>query len=97
MAQVAAPRDVSVRIDDYLTYLTNVMDDLIEIDAEWDSLDDIEQLDFIFEWDIKRDRLDQLGDWDRQGLLSSAQRQRYWNLQKVLEQRRPILNRLLAE
>ena len=97
MAQLAAPLDVSARIDDYSTYLFNVMNDLPEIDAGWDSGDDIEQLDFVFEWDIKRDRLGQLADWEKPGLLTSSHLQRYRHLLEVLDQRRPILDRLLAE
>jgi hypothetical protein len=97
MAQVAAPPNVAAWIDDCLTYLFNVMDDLPEIDAEWDSWDDIEQLDFVIEWDIKRDRLGQLADWEKQRLLTSAQLQRYRYLLEVMNQRQPILDRLLAE
>jgi hypothetical protein len=73
------------------------MDDLIEIDAEWDTWDEIQQLDFLFEWDIKRDRLVQLENWARQGLLTSSQLQRFRSLLHVMDERRPILDRLLAE
>jgi hypothetical protein len=97
MAQVAAPPDVSVWIDDYLAYLFNVMNDLLEIDAEWDTWDDIQQLDFVFEWDIKRDRLSQLEDWAKQGLMTADQRERYRRLLDIMNDRRPILDRLLSE
>ncbi|HEY7032928.1 MAG TPA: hypothetical protein VH482_16405 [Thermomicrobiales bacterium] len=97
MAHVVAPPDLSARIDDYLTYLFDVMDDMLEVDADWDTWDDIEQLDFVIEWDIKRDRLGQLADWEKQGLLSRAQSQRYRKLLEVVDQRQPIIDRLLAE
>ena len=88
---------VSARVANYLTYLFDVMDDLPEIDREWDSWDDIQQLDFVVEWDIKRDRLFQLESWNERGLLTPAQQERYRLLLRVLDQRRPILDRLLAE
>jgi len=97
MAQVAAPPDVPVWIDDYLAYLFNVMDDLLEIDAEWDTWEDIQQLDFVFEWDIKRDRLSQLEHWAEQGLFTVDQRQRYRRLLELMDKHRPILDRLLAD
>jgi hypothetical protein len=97
MAQVAAPPDVSAWIEDYLTYLVDVMDELPEIDAEWDTWDDIQQLDFVIEWDIKRDRLFQLEQWDKLGLLTVDQRRRYRRLLDLMNERRPILDRLLAD
>jgi hypothetical protein len=97
MAQVVAPPNVSAWIEDYLTYLIGVMDELPEIDAEWDSWDDIEQLDFVVEWDIKRDRLFQLEQWDRLDLLTADQRDRYRRLLDLSNERRPILDRLLAD
>lgn len=97
MAQVAPISDVSGSIESYLKYLTLVMDDLVEVDAEWDSWTDLQQLDFVIEWDIKRDRLSQLANWYEQGLLAPSQQDRYLQLLKVLDRDRPILDRLLAE
>ena len=97
MAHVVTPTDISARIDNYLTYLLNVMDYLPEIDAEWDTWDDIQQLDFVFEWDIKRDRLSQLEDWAEQGLMTADQRERFRRLLDVMDDRRPILDRLLSD
>lgn len=97
MAQLAAPPNVSVWIEDYLAYLFDVMDELPEIDEGWDSWDDIDQLDFVFEWDIKRDRLFQLEQWYAQGLLTGGQVKRYRQLLDLMERRRPIIERLLAD
>jgi hypothetical protein len=97
MAQVVPISDVSTHIDSYLEYLTDVMDDLVEIDAEWDSWTNYEQLDFLIEWDIKRDRLSLLAKWSDQGLFTPSQQVRYHDLLEFIEQRRPILDRLLAE
>jgi hypothetical protein len=97
MAHVATPTDISARVDRYLTYLLDVVDYLPEVDAEWDTWDDIQQLDFVFEWDIKRDRLSELEHWAEQGLLTVDQRQRYRRLLELMDKRRPILDRLLAD
>jgi hypothetical protein len=97
VAHVAVPTNVSAWIDDYLDYLFDVMNDLPKIVAEWDSWDDLEQLDFVVEWDIKRDRLLQLKNWDSQGLFAAALQDRYGELLDLLERQQPILDKLLAE
>jgi len=73
------------------------MDELLGIDAERDSWDVLDQLVFAIEWDIKRDRVDQLEEWETRQLLSSAQQRRHRHLLDVMDRRRPITNRLLAE
>lgn len=97
MAQVTAPTNVSSWIDDYLDYLFNVLNDLPKIAAEWDTYEPLEQLDFVIEWDIKRDRLGQLEQWNEQRLLDADQQRRYRDLLQLLEERRMMLNALLAE
>jgi hypothetical protein len=97
MAHVAVPTNVSAWIDNYLDHLFDVMNDLPEIAAEWDSWDDLEQLDFVVEWGIKRDRLLQLKNWDLQGLFTTDQQDRYRTLLDLLERRQPILDKLLAD
>ena len=97
MAEVETLPDVSARIDSYLAYLLDVMDDVLEIAEEWETWDDYEQLDFVIEWDIKRDRLFQLERWDRLGPFTVDQQRRYRRLLDVMDERRPILDRLLAD
>jgi hypothetical protein len=97
MAIVASPTEVTRWIDNYVSYLTDALNDLIEIEQEWDDWDELSRLTYVVEWPIKQDRLMQLERWASQSLLSEEQSGRYSTLLNLLEQRRPILERLLAD
>lgn len=62
--------------------------------AEWD-VD--QQMAFEFEWTIRDDRLVQLQQYAEAGLLTADQQHRYTQLLALVEQNRPIIERLFAE
>lgn len=84
-------------IDHYLQYLWAEWTAVTQVADEWDDLTDYEQLDFVIEWPIREDRLLMLRRWSDLGELSPEQAQRFGELQVVIEQNRPIIDRLLAD
>ena len=50
---------------------------------EFGTWDDVQQLAFVHEWDIREGRLSQLRQYAKQGLLTPAQRDRYQQLLKL--------------
>lgn len=97
MATVAIPTNVGEWIDSYISYLEAVLGELHELDREWDDWDEMSKLTYVVEWDIKRDRFHQLEQWAKRDLLTDVQKSQYEALLCLLEQRQPILDRILAD
>jgi hypothetical protein len=97
MADVRLRTPLREWIDDYLEHLLRIWETLPSITHEWDSWTEDERLDFVIEWPIREDRLQQLQRWAAEGQLSPAQRVRYEELLRLIARQRPTLERLLAE
>ena len=97
MAQVVQDDKLRARIEHYLDYLIREWEDVPHLAAEWLEWDEHDQLDFVIEWPIREDRLHQLQHWTEQGLLTPEQYARYEDLLTLVEQHRPMLDRLLAD
>ena len=97
MAQVRHRSKIQEQADDYLTYLIREWQAVPRLATEWTSWDDLDQLDFVVEWPIREDRLQQLQQWAEQNFLTSAQCTRYEELLRLVAQYRPTLERLLAK
>ena len=92
MAQVA--QAVSQDIEKLLDLLTWQWERLPEVEAEIDTWDLMEQLNFIEEWPLEEDRLLRLKRYIGEGLLTSEQLTRYNALVQMIAQNRPIIRRL---
>ena len=97
MAQIARDRQLHDWIDDYLSYLVDVWAGLPGLADEWDRWDESSRLTFVVDWGVPSDRLHQLQQSAEQGLLSAAQRARYEQLLRLMEEHGPLLARLLAD
>ncbi len=97
MAQVTATSRIQGAIDDYLDYFTAEWRGVPALAAEWPDWDEDEQLDFILEWPIREDRLEQLRSWAGEGLLMPAQRERYAALLQLVARHRPTIEELFAD
>lgn len=97
MAQVISETNLKVRIEDFLQYLLREWQDLPWVASEWDSWEEHERLNFVLEWPIREDRLQQLRQWERAGMLNLEQRERYERLLDLVEQHRQTLADLLAD
>jgi hypothetical protein len=69
---------------------------LPEVEAEIDTWDLVEQLDFIEEWPLEEMRLKQLEQYAAQGALTPQQSARYRNLKRLISENRAIIRRLQA-
>jgi predicted NUDIX family NTP pyrophosphohydrolase len=97
MADVAQRSQTETRIDYHLDYLLREWWSLPAIAAEWDTWEDLDQLVFVLEWPIREDRLHQLQEWVRVGLLTPTQQSRYRELLNLMSKYRPMLDRLLSD
>ena len=96
MVQVAAAIQ-QARIEHFLEYALREWRAVPEYVGEFDSWDPIQQLAFVHEWAIRESALAVLTDYSKQGLLTPEQRVRYDELLRLVQQHRPILERLLAD
>ncbi len=92
MAQVV--QAVSQDIEKLLDLLIWQWERLPEVEAEIDTWDLMEQLNFIEEWPLEEDRLLRLKRYIGEGLLTSEQLTRYNALEQTITQNRPIIRRL---
>ena len=92
MAQVseATSRD----IDRLLHKLLCQWQRLPEVEAEIDQWDWVDQVVFIEEWPLEKDRLADLERYVDQGALTPEQLCQYEELRRIVEQNRPIIRRL---
>jgi hypothetical protein len=89
-------RDITLdeRIDDFLSYLIGEWEAIPELAAEWEEWTPYERSDFVLEWPIREDRLDQLGRYREAGLITPKQHPRYDHLLALVARHRPELERL---
>ena len=85
---------IEQRIDRVLDRLLFRWRRLPEVEAEIDQWDLVDQLDFVEEWPTEENRLADLERLVAQGALTPNQLARYEELQRVIEQNRPIIRRL---
>ena len=97
MAEVTHLPDVLERTENYLDYLFVEFRAIPEVAAEWEEWEEPDRLDYVIEWPIREDRLQQLAGWATAGLLTPAQRARYDALLALVAEQRPTIDRLLAE
>ena len=93
MAQV--DRAPHIDADHVLKWAFAAWKELPEVEREIDGWDLLDQLRFTEEWQIEEDRLWRLAELDRAGDLSQAQRARYRELLKLVDERRPIIERIM--
>ncbi|GEM_PF-2408164 len=92
MAQ--ATTEVQRRIDFLLKELTKAWQEIPEVECVIDSWDLVRQIDYVEEWAPKEALLDELNQYDADGLTSDKQRERYATLLSLISEYRPILEKL---
>ncbi len=95
MAQVAY--DTQTRITRFLEYLIREWQNLPNVAQQWNTWEEDERLDFVLEWPLRTDRLQEIETYDKQGLLTPAQSERYKTLQSLIAAYSPLLKQLLAD
>lgn len=93
---MAATLDLNAEIDRDLDMLLGaVEEDLVWAATEWETLPDLERVDFALEWDhLMADYLTQLDDYARVGLLTDEQCARFETLRTLLREKMPLIERL---
>ncbi len=97
MDQLTQDAAVAMRIDHDLDYLIREWRNIPLLADEWDDWDDHSQLIFVLNWAVPNDRLGELRKQADQGLLNAEQQARYDELQQIIAQHEPWLERILAE
>jgi hypothetical protein len=92
MAQVAG--SVSQRIDLLLRHASDTWARLPAIEAEIGGWDLLDRIDFVEEWPLEEQKLEELERYAAAGALTPRQRARYEDLQHLVERNRPIIQRL---
>lgn len=96
MAQVA--RVAAPDIDYHLDFQFRAWGTIPEYAQWWAELDATQKEVFHLEWvGITESRLDRLRQWFEQGLLSTAQRDRYDKLLELVVRHRPVVQSLLDD
>jgi hypothetical protein len=93
MAQVAP--EVQQHIDLLLSLAIERWAGLPEDELTIDQWDPVDQSIFGAEWPLEEQRLDMLQRYVAEGALTPAQLERYRELQRLVAQNRPVLDRLL--
>ncbi|MGI8550653.1 MAG: hypothetical protein ACR2PL_07665 [Dehalococcoidia bacterium] len=88
--------DVRERLDYLLGYLTDAWCGLPQVEQAIDGWDIVEQIDYIEEWTPKLGLTRQLQQLIASPCADDDQRAIYEKLQQVMEENRPILDRLRA-
>ena len=97
MASLAQQVDLAPRIEHALDYLLREWEAIPEVVSTWKTWDELDRLDFVIEWPIREMQLKQLRQWQDEGQLSSHQRQRFAELERLIQEHRAAVDRLLAE
>lgn len=94
MAQVTT--DVQHTIDQWLEYLTEAWRGLPQAAREIDQWDLVEQIDYVEEWTPKEELAVQLRHLIVSPEATRDQQQRFQQLERLMRDYRPILDRLRA-
>jgi predicted NUDIX family NTP pyrophosphohydrolase len=82
-------------VNHLLAWAIAAWEELPEVEREIDTWDLEDQIVFIEEWPLEERRLRELAEYAQAGALTTGQRARYERLLKLVEERRPIIERLL--
>lgn len=92
MAKIAIPtKEV---IDQWLEYNLQAWKALPAIEAEIDTWDIDDQVDYVIEWGLREEEFSRLKEYATSGVMTEKQRKLYEQLEKVVSENRPILERL---
>jgi hypothetical protein len=95
LSQHPVDRATRADVDHLLKWAIAAWEELPEVEREIDGWRLEDQLVFTEEWPIEEDRLRRLAEYARVGDLTEAQRLRYQELLKLVEERQPIIDRLM--
>ena len=96
MAEEVANKQKSRSIDSTLDWSLEVWRGLPEIAEEIHEWETFERLNYLYEWSIEEDRISELREYASEGVLESRQAERLRELERLVEQNRPILEGLLT-
>lgn len=92
---MATTTEVRQRAEWDLASITMFVNDLDELYAEWDNLDEVHQVSFSQEWaHLMADVLTELDAYSCSGLLSETQQERYRDLKRKLKHLMPLISKL---
>ena len=90
-------QDTESVVDHLLDALQQSWIDAVEIVQHWDTIDDIEQTDFVVEWPLTLDRLSQLLQYAARGQISPPQRKRLKEVQAYIRDHADLVAAVLGQ
>jgi hypothetical protein len=90
-------RDTQSVVDHLLDSVEQGWIDAVEIVQRWDTLDDIEQTDFVVEWPLTLDCLSQLLRYADRGQLTPPQRKRLKDVQAYIRDHDDLVAAVLGQ
>jgi hypothetical protein len=84
-------------VDHLLDNLQQDWLDAVEIVKRWDTLDDIEQTDFVVEWPLTVDRLSQLLQFADRGQITPPQRKRLMEVHAYMRDHEDLVAAVLGQ
>ena len=97
MAVVETPSAMRANADYLLGYLAEQWRGLSKIADEWDRWDEADRLDFVLDWPSRPSLLDLLRSYAEAGVLTVEQRACHEQLERLVAQQEPLLDRLMAD
>lgn len=94
MAEVA--KETRDRIDALLAQSVAAWEELPEAESEFADFDEVEKLDYVYEWPLEEERLSKLESYAQDGLMSVRQAEQYEDLKRLVGKNRPVLERIHA-
>ena len=88
-------QSVQSAVEHVLARASESWEELPEVEREIDGWRLEDQIVFIEEWPLEERRLRELAEYAHAGVMTTGQRDRYEHLMKLVEYRRPIVERLL--
>lgn len=81
-------------IDSTLDWSLEVWSELPEVAEELPSWRPFERLNYLYEWPLEEEKLSELRAYNRDGVLETAQAERFRELEGLVEENRPIIEDL---
>jgi hypothetical protein len=94
MATVVDDAALRDEIEPLLAYLLAEWEAVPGLPAQWAGWSEYERLDFAQDWPIREDRLARVATLARAGVLTPEQKGRYRHVAGLVQQHRPLLDRL---
>ena len=97
MASLNESMTFKARIEQVLTAALAEWETIESVAQDWQTWDAFSKMQYVADWPVKEDHLQQLQAWSDAGQLIPKQQERFQKLLSTVSQTRPIAERLFHE